>query len=154
MELKRDSVIKTCHRQKSTGREARCMGGGGVDIGDSLKSNFKVSVVSPRIPCALYLLPGQQFGKGRATQNIFTFFYLVYSQYQLSLVHRVETSLCTSGLLGVFPLATGVRQGVAMDSRKFHLGSPCSTLLWPAGVAHPQGRQPAPVLYPFGHPTP
>jgi hypothetical protein len=53
--------------------------------------------------------------------------------------------------------AMGVWQGVAMDSFKFHLGPPCPTLLHykaVSGVAHPQGRQPAAVFYPFGHPTP
>jgi hypothetical protein len=37
----------------------------------------------------------------------------------------------------------GVWQGVAMDSLKFHLGVPSSTLLFPAAVFHP-----------IGHPTP
>jgi hypothetical protein len=57
---------------------------------------------------------------------------------------------------------------VGMDSLKFHPDPPCPTLLRPAGrtnpemavrgsppgVAHLQGRQPAAVFYPFGHPTP
>jgi hypothetical protein len=42
----------------------------------------------------------------------------------------------------------GVRQGVAMDSLKFHPGLPCPTLLRLAGGL------PAAVFYPFGHPTP
>jgi hypothetical protein len=42
----------------------------------------------------------------------------------------------------------GVWQGVAMDSLKFHLGLPCSTLLCPAGSLL------AAIFYPFEHPTP
>jgi hypothetical protein len=67
----------------------------------------------------------------------------------------------------------GVWQGVGMDSIKFHPGLLCPNLLLPAGrpagkpplkrlyglmafsgVALPQGRQPATVFYPLGHPTP
>jgi hypothetical protein len=49
----------------------------------------------------------------------------------------------------------GVWQGVTMDSLKFHLGPPCLTLLCPAGrpPLKRQGRQPAAVFYPLGHPT-
>jgi len=42
----------------------------------------------------------------------------------------------------------GEWQGVAMDSLKFYLGSPCLTLLRTAG------RWPAAVFQPFGHPMP
>jgi hypothetical protein len=59
-------------------------------------------------------------------------------------------------------------RGVAMDYLKFHLGLACPTFLRTAGgpplkrshhrfssvVAHPQGRWPADLFYPFGHATP
>jgi hypothetical protein len=60
----------------------------------------------------------------------------------------------------------GVWQGVAKDSLKYSPGLPCPTLLHPVSepplkrpyghlrVVHPQGRRPAAVFYPFGHPTP
>jgi hypothetical protein len=51
----------------------------------------------------------------------------------------------------------GVWQGVAMDSLKYHSGSPCLTLPRPAGgppLKRPQGERPVAVFYPFGHPTP
>jgi hypothetical protein len=49
----------------------------------------------------------------------------------------------------------GVRQGVTMDSLKFHPRLPCLTLLRLIAVsvvAHPQGAWPAAVCYFFGHP--
>jgi hypothetical protein len=45
-------------------------------------------------------------------------------------------------------LPMGVWQGLAMDFLKLHPGSPCPTLLLPAG------RRPTAVYYHFGHPTP
>jgi hypothetical protein len=44
---------------------------------------------------------------------------------------------------------TGVWQGVAIDSLKFHPGP---TFIRPAGRL--QGERPVAVFYPFGHPTP
>jgi hypothetical protein len=66
----------------------------------------------------------------------------------------------TGGLTG--PQGT---KGVAMDSLRFHLGSPCLTFLrpvgglppkWPEGCVRggPPTGQPAGVFYPFGHSTP
>jgi hypothetical protein len=60
----------------------------------------------------------------------------------------------------------GVWKGVPMDSLNFHPGPLCLTLLHPArgdtpvmalvisGVVHQQDGRPAPIFYPFGHPTP
>jgi hypothetical protein len=53
----------------------------------------------------------------------------------------------------------GVWQGVAMDSIKFHLGLLCPIFLCLgptaiSGVACLQGRWPAAIFYPLGHPTP
>jgi hypothetical protein len=44
----------------------------------------------------------------------------------------------------------GVWQEVAMDSLNLHPGLPCHV----SGVACQQGRRPAAVFYPLGHPTP
>jgi hypothetical protein len=46
-----------------------------------------------------------------------------------------------------------VWQGVAMDSLKYNSG-PHAIPSYDLRAGHPQGRQPAPVSYPFGHPVP
>jgi hypothetical protein len=68
-------------------------------------------------------------------------------------------------ILTVFRLISmGVRQGVAMDSLKLHMGLRGPTFLCPASgrapemviaeVAHPTGGRPGAVFNPLGHPTP
>jgi hypothetical protein len=93
--------------------------------------------------------PWLKHGHGLAICNLASFRYTRFRQVTL-----LFSPSPPSGEKGE-ERSMGVWQGGAMDSLKFHPNLSCPVLLCPAGQAGWAGRQgkwPAAVFYPFGHP--